>query len=133
MCSRRLRRRLTGCVSEARRLCDQSCALNDVLPTFRDIACFDMATALRQTCVWCRGTSRGLPRLSARGSGLSPCSKILREMVRPPGIPPEDCGASTFLSSEGLDDRLRNGLEPRTWTFRSDALPAGTGPFEQYR
>ena len=74
-----------------------------------------------------------LPRLSARGSGLSPCSKILREMVRPPGIPPEDCGASTFLSSEGLDDRLRHGLEPRTWTFRSDALPAGTGPFEQYR
>ena len=49
------------------------------------------------------------------------------------GIPPEDCGASTFLSSEGLDDRLRHGLEPRTWTFRSDALPAGTGPFEQYR
>jgi hypothetical protein len=37
-----------------------------------------------------------------------------------------------LLSSKGFDDRLRYSLELRTWTFRSHALSAGAGPFEQY-
>jgi hypothetical protein len=37
-----------GSVSKIRKLGDQSRALNDVLPTFRDIACFETATELPQ-------------------------------------------------------------------------------------
>ena len=62
-------------LSGALRLSDQSPALNDVLPTFRDITCFDVATARLQTL---RGwfTTRGI-----RAATGNSCHRVKRGPV----------------------------------------------------